>query len=176
MKKFSPLVLFLMFILPEYTLAKDDLSYVDGSKPFIQIKDINRQAEAWGTCSAAYEVMSILLKSTPAQAKQIKDYSNGATIAVVMTHVTSALTSDMTPEKFNAIWDYSKTLGDSIPETKRTMILASAESLGETNANKFADKITATVKVCNSNLVDQQMYIDAWRNLAKSGLLKIPKN
>ena len=154
--------------------ANDDLSYVDGKKPFVLIKDINRQAEAWGTCSAAYEIMATLLESTPAQAKKVKDLGNGASLAVVMSHVTHGLTSDITPEKFDALWAYSKTLADSIPETRRTMILADAEALGDKGAELFANKISETIKVCISNLEGQQSYIDTWRELAKSGLLKLP--
>ena len=174
MTKINSFIFFIFFLVSFSVIANDDLSYVDGSEPFILIKDINRQAEAWGTCSAAYEIMAQLLESTPAQAKKVKDLSNGASLAVVMSHVSDGLTSDITPEKFNALWTYSKTLYDSIPETRRTMIFADAEALGNKGAELFANKISATVKVCINNLEGQQSYIDTWRELAKSGLLKLP--
>ena len=74
--------------------------------------------------------MALLIQSKPARAKQIKDLSNGATLAVTMAHVSDGLVEDITPERFDALWMYSKSLGESIPETMRTMILADAEQLG----------------------------------------------
>ncbi len=153
----------------------NEASYIYGKKRFMDIADVNRQAEAWGTCAAAYDVMALILKSQPAQAKQVKDYGNGASLAVIMTHVSDGLGPDITSDKFNALWNYSKTLGDSIPETKRNMMLAEAEALGEKGSSQFIEKVAATVKVCINNLKYQQVYIDDWRELAKSGLLQIPK-
>lgn len=162
-------------MISSYSFANSDSSYVDGSKPFVSIKDVNRQAEAWGTCSANYDVMAMLLaESNPAQAKQYRDLGNGASLAVVMVHVSDGLVSDISPERFNSLWNYSKTLADSIPETKRTMILADAEILGEKGTEKFITKVATTTKVCVANLEGQQKYIDAWRELAKSGLLSMP--
>jgi len=162
-------------IIPTNSFGSSDSSYVDGSKPFLAIKDVNRQAEAWGTCSAAYDVMAMfLIESNPAQAKQYKDLGNGASMAVVMSHVADGLTEDINQDRFNSLWNYSKTLADSIPETKSTMILADAETLGESGAEKFITKVAATVKVCMANLEGQQTYIDTWRELAKSGLLTMP--
>ena len=81
------------------------------------------------------------------------------------------LSSDITPSEFAALWSYSKTLGDTITETRSTMIMADAESLGAKGAETFIKKLSATIKVCQSNLEAQQSYIDLWRELAKSGLL-----
>lgn len=162
-------------MISSYSFASSDDSYVDGSKPFLSIKDVNRQAEAWGTCSANYDVMAMLLaESNPAQEKQYKDLGNGASMAVVMVHVSDGLVPDITPERFNSLWNYSKTLAYSIPETKRTMILADAETLGDKGTEKFITKVAKTTKVCMANLEGQQTYIDAWRELAKSGLLSMP--
>ena len=61
-------------MLSSYALGNDDIPYVDGSKAFVLITDVNRQAEAWGTCSATYDVMAMLLaESNPAQAEQYKN-------------------------------------------------------------------------------------------------------
>lgn len=173
--KYFSFILGIIFAVP--SLADTPDSYVDGGKPFLSIKDVNRQAESWGMCSAAYDVMAMLLaESNPAQAKQYSDLGNGASIAVVMSHVAGGMSSDMSPERFNSLWNYSKTLVDSIPETRKTMILAEAESLGESGTEKFINKLSATVKVCMENLEGQQRYIDTWRELAKSGLLTMPNN
>ena len=175
MNKIKYAALFFSLMLGSHAFADTETSYIVGNKQFLSIKDVNRQAEAWGTCSAAYDVMAMGLgESHPAQAKQYSDLGNGASIAVVMSHVADGLSSDMSPERFNALWNYSKTLADSIPETKTTMILADAETLGDSGAEKFISKLAETVKVCMANLEGQQTYIDTWRELAKSGLLEMP--
>lgn len=159
----------------QQAIGSDEDAYVDGDKPFLEIKDVNRQAEAWGTCSATYNVMSMLLtESNSAQAKEYSNLGSGAAVAVVMTHVADGLSADMNPDRFNSLWSYSQILGDSIPETSKTMILAEAETLGESDAGSFITKLAETVKICMANLESQQLYIDTWRELAKSGLLTMP--
>jgi len=162
-------------LISSYSFGNNNNSYLNESQPFLLIKDVNRQAEAWGTCSAIYDVMAMLLtESNPAQAKQYKDFGNGASIAVLMTHVSDGLKPDMSSEQFNSLWSLSKILSNSIPETKRTMILADGEMLGKTGSEKFIEKVATTAKICMENLEGQQIRIDAWRDLAKSGLLSMP--
>jgi hypothetical protein len=175
MNKIIYVALFVSLVTGPYAFGEAETSYITGSKQFLSIKDVNRQAESWGTCSAAYDVMAMVLgESSPAQAKQYTDLGNGASLAVVMSHVADGLSSDMDPERFDSLWNYSKTLADSIPETKTTMILADAETLGDSGAEKFISKLAETVKICMENLEGQQAYIDTWRELAKSGLLEMP--
>lgn len=165
----------LLLVLPGLAIAEEN-SYLSVDGPIIQIENVNRQAEAWGTCAAAYDVMAMFFESQPAQAQQLKNFGNGAELAVIMTHVSDGLDPDMGQEGFSALWNYSKTLAESIPETRRTMILADAESAGEDGADEFLQRVTNTVKTCVANLEGQQVYIDTWRELAKSGLLSIPEN
>ena len=166
--------LLLVVCLVQNAFSEQRLSYVDGNKPFLLISDANRQGEAWGICAAAYKIMSALLESASAQAQQYENLSNGASLAVVMTHVSKGLSPDMSQDSFNALWNYSKTLADSVPEVQRTTILADAESLGESGKAEFIERLGATVKVCMDNLDGQQTYIDAWRELGKSGLVRVP--
>lgn len=119
MKSHTLLSLLLFMGLAQTAFAGQRLSYVDGSEPFLLINDANRQGEAWGICAAAYEIMSALLESGSAQAQQYKNLSNGASLAVVMTHVSKGLSSDMSQDSFNALWNYSKTLADSVPEVQK---------------------------------------------------------
>ena len=159
--------------------ASEISTYVDGSKPFIAIKDVNRQGEAWAACSATYDIIARLLGETPAQSQQLKDRANGAKLAVGMTLVLEDLDSDISPERFNALWTFAKVAIDAWPEIQRNAILADAESLsseGAEGSNKFVDKLIATVKICKSNLESQQMYIDVWRAFAKSGMLKVAED
>ena len=174
MNRIKYVVFFFSLVIGSQTFGDTETSYIVGNKQFLSIKDVNRQAEAWGTCSAAYDVMAMVLgESNPAQSNQYKDLGNGASLAVVMSHVADGLSQDMDPERFNSLWNYSKTLADSIPETKTTMILADAESLGDSGTEKFITKLAETVKICMANLEGQQTHIDTWRELAKSGLLEI---
>ena len=168
----------IVFSLFAFSLAyaSESLSYVDGTKPFVVIKDVNRQAEAWAACSASYEIMSAILASQPARSQQMKELSNGAGVAVTMTLVTDALDTNISPERFNALWSYAKLAGKEWPKTQRTAILADAEALGAEGSERFAEKLVATIEVCTNNLDAQQMYIDSWRELAKSGLLKLPED
>ena len=153
--------------------ASENLTYVEGSKPFVTIEDVNRQGEAWAACAASYDILARFLDETPAQSQQLKDRANGAKLAVGMTLVLEDLDSDISPERFNALWTFAKVAIDAWPETQRNAILEEAESLsseGAEGSNKFVDKLIATVKICNSNLESQQMYIDVWRAFAKSGM------
>lgn len=174
MRLFIALTLLLAF--NRAVFSENSLSYANDSIPFAAIDNVNREAEAWGVCAAAYDIAAELLETNnPAQAKQVRELGNGAEMAVIMSHVSDGLTKDITPERFNALWNYSKTLGTSISESQMNMMLADAERLAGENPNLFVDKITSTINVCKTNLESQQIYIDLWRELAKSGLLKLPQ-
>jgi hypothetical protein len=95
-------------------------------------------------------------------------------VAVTMTIFTDGMAADMTSERFEALWSYAKLAGSSWPESQQMRILADAEMLGSEGSNRFADNVTATMKLCHDNLEGQQRMVDAWRELAKSGLLKSP--
>jgi len=151
-------------------------SYVDGGKSFIEIKDVNRQAEAWAMCAAAYDFMAeILSEAQPARSRQLKDLANGAEVAVTMSMVSDGLDPQITQEHFNSLWSMAKLAGTELPRTRRTMLAAEAESSTDKEGSKiFLANLSATISVCFKNLEGQQMYIDTWRGLAKSGLLKLP--
>ena len=152
-------------------------SYVDGSKPFLQIEDANREAEAWAACAASYDIISEILAnlSEPAQSKQMSEFANGAELAVGISMVMNDFSDDITAERFNALWSYSKIAMEEWPASQRTGMLADAERLGKDGYQEFVKNISATVNICISNLEDQQRYIDTWRELAKSGLLQFPE-
>jgi hypothetical protein len=149
-------------------------AYVSDAKPFLKIKDANRQAEAWGICAAVYQITGELMEADSNNSKQFKEKSNGASVAVVMTHVNAGLKKNMSQSEFNALWNFSKTLMQSIPEVQRTKILSDLESTTDKDGSIFFEKLKNTLEICIRNLDGQQFYIDSWRNLAKSGLLKIP--
>ena len=175
MKKLTHLLL-LSICLSAGVHSSEGESYLNTDKPFLTIEDINRQSEAWGTCSATYRLTSMLFAdSQPAQAEEYKNYSNGAKIAVIMANVGDALDEGTSPARFSSIWAFSKALGDSIPESQFTRIMADAESLRGSGLGGFETKLLKTMQVCLDNLEGQQNYIDLWRELAKSGLLEISK-
>ena len=149
--------------------------FVKSDAPFVQISDPNRQAETWATCAAAYGLTSeITSELLPANSKQFTELANGAKLAVTMTLFKSGLTNDIDPERFNALWATSKLAGTELPKSKRTMLDATAELAPKDDPTAFMSDLIATVSTCNNNLKDQQAYIDAWRELAKSGLLQFP--
>lgn len=152
-------------------------AYVDSSKPFLEIEDVNRQAETWAVCAASYDIMSTIMESkAPARAKQLSDLGNGAKLAVGMTLVINDLDPKISPEQFKALWADSASAMSEWPRTQLTSILADAEKLGTEAAEELGKKINATVVTCINNLEGQRMYIDSWRELVKSGLLGLPDN
>lgn len=154
--------------------AADATPYVDGSKSFLEIKDVNRQAEAWAMCAATYDYMAgILSEAQPARSKQISELANGAEVAVTMAIVSDGLDPEISQDRFNALWSMAKLSGTELPKTRFTMLDAEAEADTGNNA-VFLKNLTATFEICIRNLEGQQMYIDTWRELAKSGLLQIP--
>ena len=170
-------IIFILAVLSIAAYAVDQNSFVDGSKPFVEIKNVHRQAEAWAMCAAAYDATSeIFSESQPARAQQFSDLANGAELAVLISIVWDGLKPSLTPEGFDALWASAKITDGELPKTRRTILQASAENLTEEEAAIFYSKLGGTVKVCASNLGGQQKYIDTWRELAKSGLLKLPEN
>ena len=149
-------------------------SYVDGSVKIIDTKNSHREAQSWSMCAAAYDLMAeIVQESAPARAKQLGDLANGAELAAIISMVAKEINEDMTPEKFESVWNFSKLSGGEMPKTMRTTLLADLEADISEGKSVFLDSLGKTVVVCAGNLKDQQTYIDIWRDLAKSGLLKI---
>lgn len=159
-------------IVTNFSYAQSVDTYLSAKTEFITITDANRQAEAWATCAATYDILASFLDVGSAQAQEIKNMGNGAALAVSMTSVAAGFTENISQERFNALWNYSKTLSQTLPDARRTMILADAERL-KNDQQRFVDKLMATARICMENVDAQQKYIDFWRELAKSGLLKV---
>jgi hypothetical protein len=163
-------------LLSSCFVSANEGTFLADDTDFLKISDVNRQAESWATCAAAYDLVATFFPDEPNNAQQYRDFANGAELAVVMSHVNEATDKDVTPAAFRAMWAYTKTLGDSLSSTRKTSILAEAEQADdESKQNAFYKKIGATVNVCTDNLKAQQYYIDSWRDLAKSGLLVVEK-
>ena len=168
-------LLVLFFLSPAH--ATDEPAYVDGSKPFVEIEDVDRQAEAWAVCAASYDIMSTIMEpKAPDRARQIADLGIGATVALGMSLVVNDLEPDISQERFNALWESPSLAMAELPQAQLSSILADAEGMGTEGAEAFGKKINATVVICINNLEGQQMYIDAWKQLAESGLLPMPQN
>lgn len=144
-------------------------SFINSSQPFLLIDDVNRQAEAWATCVAVWQVMSELFNESKAQADEYSNLGNGAKMAIVMTFVSSVISEDKSNQKkFSSTWTLAKTLMDSMPEVKLTSIMADLEARG---MDAWSEDFKPTLAQCTNNLETQQMYVDSWRSLAASGLL-----
>lgn len=148
-------------------------AYVDTGKPFLEIKDVNRQAETWAVCAASYDIMStIMQEGAPARAQQLSDLGNGAKLSAGMTLVTRDLDPDISLEKFKLLWADAQVAMTEWPQEKLYAMLADAERMGDEGAEAFGRKINATVVACINNLEAQRMYIASWQELIKSGLLQ----
>lgn len=171
---YLPAIFALIIGFPPESIAEGK-SYVSDTVKILDIEDPHREAQAWAICAASYDLLAeILQESSPARAKQLGDLANGAELAVIISIVMSELDADTTPEAFDSIWNFSKLSGGEIPKTMRTTLLADLESDTSSGKSKFLDDLGKTVAVCANNLDGQQKYIDLWRDLAKSGLLKFP--
>ncbi len=173
MKKLTPLIL-ILFVAPCFGEP-----YVDGSKSFLEIKDPNRQAEAWAMCAAAYDFAAELTAdSKPAHSQKLSEMANGAKLAITMSIVSEGLreaaNSDNIRERFSALWNMGKLAGESLPEISRTQLEVELESTPDGDVSIFLLNLFDTVDVCFRNAKAQQFYTDSWRDLYKSGMLKSP--
>ena len=142
-------------------------SFLETDTPFIIIEDEHDRAQAWGTCVAAYDLMSMMqAKASPAYSKQMSDRSNGATIALYMDYIM-AMDSDASSSQFSARVKMANVLMESIPETQLTAMLSSGEQLQHNKT--WINLITGTINLCMSNLDTQQDLINVWREMYASG-------
>jgi hypothetical protein len=177
MKNIHILLIALFSVAGSSIVLAEQESYIVGNNAFLEIKDVHRQSESWAMCAATYDLMAdIVAESEPARSNQLRDYANGAELAVLISIVADGLGPDINPEKFDALWSSAKVTGSELPKTRYNMLLAEAESASKSDAAPFLEKLAATMRICASNLDAQQAYIDIWRELAKSGLLQMPKN
>lgn len=162
----------LLLVFSELVFAD---AYVDANKPFLEIMDVNRQAETWAFCAASYDMMSIIMQEgAPARAQQLSDLGSGAKLSIGMTLVTKDLDPDISLEKFKQLWTNAQDAMTEWPQAKLDSMLADAVRLGNERAEEFGRKINATVVACINNLEAQRMYIESWQELIKSGLLQPP--
>ena len=174
MKKYIAILLLMLSILLVGSPAYAD-AYVDGSKPFIAIKDVNRQGEAWAMCSASYDLMANIFESKPATSQRMKEWANGAQLSISMTLLVGEGLGEMTPEQFYATWAYSKVAMEEWPKAAHTTLMFNAEMLGEEGTEEFVVNLSETVKICIENLEGQQIYIDTFREFMKSGMFELPE-
>jgi len=163
----------LFLAITSNTYAQD--TYLNGGTSFRDIEDVNKEAESWGTCAAAYEIAAKLYEGDPEQIKKFQDLAKGAKLSVIMTHVSDSIEKSTSVEAFDTTWEYSKPLGDSISESRKASILAEAEELGDAGLKEYLLKLSETLKVCASNTDAQKIYIELWKSLAESGLLTFEK-
>lgn len=168
MRKSTVLIIALILWCYANNTKADGISYVSSSIPITSIEDVNRQAEAWGACSATWTLMASIAEEGSAQAELSDQMANGAKLALAMTYIMD-LADDPKPGRLKSTWIYAKEAMEFMPETQLTVMMADFEQIG---SDKWVQNVIATKKVCEDNLDGQQIYIDTWRNLATSGLLE----
>ena len=173
MRFFNTVIITVLLVSPTLSTAesKEGKSFLPEVQSFILIEDVNRQAEAWATCSAVWDIMAIMTgDDSKSQAEQYSNLSNGAKMAVAMSYVSDlAKANDSDKGRFNATWTFAKTALESMPQVQMTSMLADLEQRG---MDSWMPDFGATMKVCTDNLQAQQVHVDSWRTLATSGLLK----
>jgi len=161
------------FFIPTIANAESD-SFITENEVFIAIENPSREAEMWATCSSSLEVFSMIIaEERPAQAKQLHQLSNGGSIAIAMSIVADRLGDDMNAKEFPNVWKFAQIQIESLRDTQSTMILSELEMMTENSQQEqFMAKLLKTIEICSSNAETQQMYVDMWRELVKSGIVK----
>ena len=142
-------------------------SFLETDKPFYMIEDEHSRNEAWGTCVAVYDLMSIIQKEeSPSTSEQMAQTSNGAKIALYMDYFL-AMDSEASSSQISARSKMGKVLMESIPETQLTGIFAAGEQMQ--HSEEWFALLTSTLGLCLSNLDQQQILINSWRDMYASG-------
>ena len=173
MKGINTIAITLLLCSPLASIAEDKegKSFVSGAQSFILLENVNRQAEAWATCSAVWDIMAIMTTDdSKSKAQEYSNLGNGAKMAVAMSFVSELVKADdFDKERFDATWTFAKAALESMPEVQMTAMMANLERRG---VDSWMPDFAATMEVCTENLELQQVHVDSWRALATSGLLK----
>lgn len=175
MKGTNKAVITLLLCIPVVFLADDTIGepYLSNSQPFFLIENVNRQAEAWATCAAVWNIMAELTQANGGSKVKIEKYSNfgnGAKMAVAMSYVSDVIKdTNIDQSRLRATVRFAQTASQSMPEVQMVAIKSDLEVKGE---NPWFDDFFATMDICIENLQGQQSHVDGWRALATSGLLK----
>ncbi len=155
------------FIVAKSQEAETSLS----AKPdFPLMKNKHEESRAWASCSAAYLVYAdILSADKPATAKQVKNLSNGATLASQISLFMRSLDDSPTKDEFAAAWEASALTRDSNKEVAYTALLSEFELAPETALKELDSKLTR----CADNLKHQQAYVETYREMVSTGLLSV---
>lgn len=172
--------LFLFFsIFSTDLLAEDQASFLDVETEFILIEDPDRQASQWATCSAVYSLTADLAEKEGLKhhAEFSRDASRGAAVAVLMTKITSFLHSDAFSEsekvsQFDSRWSSAKSDMVNIPSATKNYLLMIFEGASEDEYSELGTRLAETTRICVENQKGQQAYIDIYREMVASGLLK----
>lgn len=149
-------------------------SYLPNITLFAEINDPAREAEAWAMCSTVYEFYSEIMSEgeTAATSELLHQQGNGAKFAILMLQMLN-LPEDATPEQFKAAYKYGQHMMETLPSQKQLQIKSDLElaKVQKTPITQVTERIKNTFQTCQNNLELQQLYIDAFRELAKSGMV-----
>jgi hypothetical protein len=142
-------------------------SFLESDKPFIIIEDEHDRTQAWGTCVAAYKLMSMIqAEASPATAKAMSDKANGATIALYIDYIMG-MDTNASSDQFSARVKMANVLKEGIPESQLTSMLAAGEQLKHND--EWFLLVTNTLNLCMDNIDTQQELINVWREMYASG-------
>lgn len=143
-------------------------SFIQGVSSIAELNDPNREAEAWATCSVAYDFYADMIKSpeNTATSELLKQQSNGAKISILMSQMIR-LDVGASPSKFEAAYKLGQHLMETLPSQKEIQIKSEFELLKAQKkpVSHLTDKILNTYKICQSSGEIQQTYVDLFREL-----------
>ena len=187
--KYLFIFLFIASVMPDAfaTSTEKSTSWVDKSISIRDISNKQKQAEAWGMCSAVYKKASELMETESSEAAKIfSTRANEAAIVAGMVYIdkgeaaiaAAAFAAGVVHIDKGKDWipyteeqkQAMQSMSQNIPEVQFNIIMADLDVLGW---DIWFDKFSVTLEFCISNLDGQQFYIDFWRELASSGLLKL---
>jgi len=162
-----------IWVSPTIANTEND-SFITENEVFLAIENPNREADMRAVCSSSLDIFNMIIaEERPAQAKQLHQLSNGSSIAIAMSIVADKLENDMNAKEFPSVWKFAQIQMESLRDTQSTMILSDLEMMTENSQQEqFMTKLIKTIEICSSNNESQQMYIDMWREMVKSGMLK----
>lgn len=137
------------------------------------------EASDWGMCSAAYSAVAEIYSSDmPAMSKRASEMANGAKVPILMIFIlkSSEGDEDGIADRFASAMAMGKVSMESMTETASTRLAADFEIMNaDGDGEQWFTNLAETVSICSQNSAGQQSYIDAWRDLATSGLVTLPE-
>ena len=156
------------------TFAQEALFSYQGFTDDLDVSSIaaHDRSRIWSTCAVVHDLMALVDNggTSSSSAQESKNQSNGAKLASAIVFLAEYIEQEKnpTPDEFSARWEMAKMVMDSNFTTIQTSMMADMER----NPDGTLERLVPTYAYCIKILPTQQLYIDLWREMYGSGLLK----